>query len=100
MRWLKSLFLFLVLVASVLIGIALLLHNDQQISVNLIWLQTPEAAVAVWLMVFFVAGLLIGVSVSVVAYLWIRGRTCGLRRKVKKLESKVSDSTPVLPSQS
>lgn len=100
MRWLKSLVLFLILVASVFVGITLMLHNDQQVAVNLIWLQTPQAALAVWLMVFFATGLLIGVSVSVVAYLWIRGRTWGLRRKVKKLESQVSQASTVLPSQS
>lgn len=98
MRLLKSLFLFLVVLLSVLVGITLFLHNDQMISVNLVWLQTPEAAVAVWLMVFFAVGLIIGVSVSVVAYLWIRGRTWGLRRKVRKLESQVASTT--LPSQS
>ncbi len=98
MRLLKSLFLFLVVLLSVLVGITLFLHNDQVISVNLVWLQTPEAAVAVWLMVFFAVGLIIGVSVSVVAYLWIRGRTWGLRRKVRKLESQVATTT--LPSQS
>lgn len=101
MRWLKSVFLFLVVLASLLVGITLFLHNDQMISVNLVWLQTPEAAVAVWLMVFFAAGLLIGVSVSVIAYLWVRGRTWGLRRKVRKLETQLADQPSAqLPSQS
>ena len=96
-RWLKSLGLFALVIASVLIGVLLFLHNDQVIALDLILFSTPPAAIAVWLMVFFFVGLAVGASVSIVAYLWIRGRTWGLRRKVRKLEdqvaSKVSSET-------
>ncbi|MGB0958586.1 MAG: LapA family protein [Litorivicinus sp.] len=87
MRWLKTLGLFCLVVLSVLIGVMLFLHNATMVSVDLIWFATPEAALAVWLMVFFALGLTLGVSISLVAYLWIRGRTWGLRRKVKRLEA-------------
>lgn len=97
MRLLKSLVLIALVLISVFVGIILFLHNSTIVSVDLIWFSTPEAALAVWLMVFFVLGLTLGVSVSVVAYLWIRTRTWGLRRKVKKLEQNVPRST--LPSQ-
>jgi len=101
MRLVKTIGLFLIVLASVLVGITLFLHNDQMVSVNLVWLQTPEAAIAVWLMVFFAAGLILGVSVSFVAYLWVRGRTWGLRRKVRRLETQVANApTTQLPSQS
>ena len=111
-RWLKSLGLFSLVIASVLVGILLFLHNDQVVALDLILFSTPPAAIAVWLMVFFFVGLAVGASVSIVAYLWIRGRTWGLRRRVRKLEDQVASkaapeavadtnkhSTPSLTSQ-
>ena len=89
-RWLKSLGLFSLVIASVLVGVLLFLHNDQVIALDLIVFSTPPAAIAVWLMVFFFVGLAVGASVSIVAYLWIRGRTWGLRRKVRRLEDQVA----------
>lgn len=97
LRWLKSLGLFSLVIASVLVGILLLLHNDQVIALDLILFSTPPAAIAVWLMVFFFVGLAVGASVSIVAYLWIRGRTWGLRRKVRKLEDQVASNAPPKP---
>ena len=96
-RWLKSLGLFALVIASVLIGVLLFLHNDQVIALDLILFSTPPAAIAVWLMVFFFVGLAVGASVSIVAYLWIRGRTWGLRRKVRKLEEQVASKTSSEP---
>ena len=87
MRWLKTLSLVLLVILTVMIGIVMFLHNSAMVSVDLIWFSTPEAALAVWLMVFFALGLTLGVSISLVAYLWIRGRTWGLRRKVRRLEA-------------
>lgn len=89
-RWLKTLGLFSLVIASVLVGILLFLHNDQVVALDLILFATPPAAIAVWLMVFFFVGLAVGASVSIVAYLWIRGRTWGLRRKVRRLEDQVA----------
>lgn len=98
MRLLKTLVLIALVVISVFVGIVLFLHNSALVSVDLIWFSTPQAALAVWLMVFFALGLVLGVSISVFAYLWIRTRTWGMRRKLKKYEA-VSDR-PTLPSQS
>ena len=96
-RWLKSLGLFVLVIASVLIGVLLFLHNDQVMALDLILFSTPPAAIAVWLMVFFFVGLAVGASVSIVAYLWIRGRTWGLRRKVRKLEDQVASKASSEP---
>ena len=97
MRWIKSFLLFVLLLVSVLVGVVLFLYNDQTLAVNLVWFQTPEASAAVWLMTAFCLGLTLGVSISLVAYLWIKGRTWGLKKKVQKLEKQVS--TPTLPGQ-
>ena len=89
-RWVKSLGLFSLVIASVLVGVLLFLHNEQVVALDLILFPTPPAAIAVWLMLFFFVGLAVGASVSIVAYLWIRGRTWGLRRKVRRLEDQVA----------
>ena len=68
MRLITGLFRFLLVAAIVLavvyFGFAFLVNNQQSVSIDLVVLQLPQLELGIWLVIFFVAGALLGMAMS------------------------------------
>jgi len=71
--------LFFVAIVA-LFSLTFISHNPAQIAVDLLLFQLPPARVAIWLLVFFIAGCLLGCLAFFV--LWLKERVA--RRRVEK----------------
>ncbi len=60
MRFIKALLIFILLAIVAFVAFAFILHNQDAISVNLLFLPPIEATLGAWLTVFFIAGGLLG----------------------------------------
>ena len=81
MRWLTNLFLFLFVVAVFAAGLLFLLGNPDPVTLELFVTEwQPSAAVGQMLLLFFLAGLLVGVVAgSLAAGIVRRRRRSGVR---------------------
>ncbi|HAB55018.1 MAG TPA: hypothetical protein DCE61_01220 [Cellvibrionales bacterium] len=61
---LKTIFLVIMAILVFVLSLAFITHNQTPIGINLLWTQLPELAVSSWLIIFFVAGGLVGLAVS------------------------------------
>ncbi|NQZ33331.1 MAG: DUF1049 domain-containing protein [Oceanospirillaceae bacterium] len=91
MRWLKMLLVLTVCILVGLAGIMFTIHNTTKISIDLIFLQLPEASLSLWLIAFFVLGGLLGSLLSSLAVLGLKTKLNLSRRKVQAV-SKELDS--------
>nr|WP_246480925.1 LapA family protein [Motiliproteus sediminis] len=64
----------------------LTVNNQQQIAVDLVFFQLPEASIARWLMLSFVGGALLSFVLGVVAILALRTQLRNARRKIRNSE--------------
>lgn len=64
MKILKWILVFILIVVVILLSIAFITHNPTIVEVNLLLMTLPKAKLAVWLIVFFVLGGVMGVLVS------------------------------------
>ena len=91
MRWLKMLLILIFCFAVMLVGIMFTIHNTDKVSIDLIFLQLPEASLSLWLIAFFVIGGISGTCLSTLAILGLKTKLSLSRRKTqsvsKELES-------------
>lgn len=80
MRWLKGLFLLLLLVVLIVAGLAFNTHNQNEVPLDLLFLQLPDMPVSVWVTSSFILGGLFGMLFSSFA-IW---REKSARRHVEK----------------
>lgn len=60
MRWLKGIFLALIMLIVVLFGILFAVRNQHVIPLDLIWVELPSASLALWLLLSLVLGFVLG----------------------------------------
>lgn len=60
MRWLKGIFLALIMLVVVLFGILFAIRNQHVIPLDLVWIELPSASLALWLLLSLVLGFLLG----------------------------------------
>lgn len=87
MGWLRSLIGLVVIVAVVAFGVLFSLANDSQLSVDLLLWQLPEQSAALWLVLAFLLGGLLGMASGMAAVLRLRASKLRLQAKIKKLEA-------------
>ena len=75
---LLKIILFVILVA---IGAMFALENNVNLSVNLLLLKGPNLTSGVWLIIFLLAGIILGVLASSASQLFRRKRTSTKKRK-------------------
>jgi putative membrane protein len=99
MRWLKRLSVVLTLLLVLIAGLLFSLQNATSVPVDLLVYQTVERPVAVWLLVAFVAGGIIGMVVGSVALVKMQASRSRLRRQLDSCEKELAQ-LKTLPARS
>lgn len=84
MPWFKRIGILVILVAIIAYTVLFSVQNDARVPLDLLIWQWPEQRVALWLILAFVAGGLVGMAVSAVAILRLRS---ALRAAYKRAPS-------------
>lgn len=72
MRWLKGVFLAIILLLVLLVGILFAVNNQQSVPLNLIWTELPAASLSLWLLGSLAIGVLLGMLAMTGVYLRLR----------------------------
>jgi uncharacterized integral membrane protein len=70
-------------------GIMFTIHNTEKVSIDLIFLQLPEASLSLWLIAFFVIGGISGTILSTFAILGLKTKLNLSRRKVESVNKEL-----------
>ena len=81
MRLLVVLLKIILFVILVVIGAMFALENNVNLSVNLLLLKGPNLTSGVWLIIFLLAGAILGILASSVSQLFRRKKTSTNKRK-------------------
>ncbi|MDY6890414.1 MAG: LapA family protein [Pseudomonadota bacterium] len=82
MNWLKNLITIVLGLIVIGIGILFTIHNTDQVAIDLVFFQLPEASVSLWLIAAFVLGALCGILLSTLVILSLKTRLRSSQRKV------------------
>lgn len=90
MKWFIKIISILAVLAGAAIGLWFYLENMNPVTVN--WFGSPVEGIqlALWLLLFFVAGALLGLSVSAVQSLRHQVRVHNLKKQLKVMKQKSS----------
>ncbi len=91
MRWLKMLLLLVLCIVIAFVGIMFTIHNTEKVSIDLIFLQLPEASLSLWLIAFFVVGGISGTVLSTFAIISLRAKLNLSRRKVQSVSKELAE---------
>lgn len=86
MRVLKALLVVSAVFLLLLVGVLLTVNNQQQVVLDLVFVQLPQASIARWLVLSFLAGAVISFFVASVTVMVMKARLAQTRRSVKQLE--------------
>ncbi|WP_435211936.1 LapA family protein [Luminiphilus sp. nBUS_16] len=89
MALLRVLLSLLVIGAAVVLGALFTLQNTAPVPLDLLVVQLSERAVALWVLLFFAAGCVVGLLGGAAVNLKQRAGNARLRRQHKKLELEV-----------
>ena len=89
MALLRVLLSLLVVGTAIVLGALFTLQNTDPVALDLLVVQFSERAVALWLLLFFATGSMVGLLGGVVVTLRQRARYVRLRRQHVKLELEV-----------
>lgn len=89
MALLRVLLGLLVIGTAVVLGALFTLQNTAPVPLDLLVVQLSERAVALWVLLFFAAGCVVGLLGGAVVNLKQRAGNASLRRQHKKLELEV-----------
>ncbi len=94
MQWLYRILSALVVIAGAILGVWFYLDN--MASVTVIWFGNPIEGVqlALWLLIFFAAGTLLGLSVSAIQALRHQMHVQIMRKQIKAMKQKSAVRTP------
>lgn len=88
----RTIKLILTLAAGLLVlllGVLFTIHNTDKVSIDLIWIQLPEASLSLWLIGFFVAGTLLGVILTSTRSMILSARLSSTNRKQRRTEEQL-----------
>ena len=88
--WLKRLTVLALLLAVLVFGVFFSLQNTQPVALDLLFVQLPEQYLALWVLLAFALGGLLGVLVSSFALMQLRARQVGLRHKLDRREKELN----------
>ena len=89
MKWIKSLTLLSIVVILLFIGILFAIHNRQIVAVDLIFVQLSEKSVALWILISFTMGMLIGFITSGMTIIYLKSQLALLKRQQKNQQKPV-----------
>ncbi len=83
MRLIKTLIAIVMALALLMLGVLLTVNNQEQITVDLVFVHLPEASIARWVILSFLLGAILSIVVSSVAVLALRARLISARRQLR-----------------
>ena len=89
MRVIKLVLTLLLGLAVLLFGVLFTIRNTSMVSIDLIWIELPQASLSIWLVGFFVAGSLFGVLMTGTRSLLLSARLGQMNRKQRKIEAQL-----------
>ncbi|MBV1787035.1 LapA family protein [Marinobacterium sp. D7] len=89
MNWLKTLLATLIGLVIIAVGILFTVHNTAPVSIDLVFVQLPEATLSLWLILAFVTGGICGVLLSTLTILALKTRLHSAQRKVKSSREEI-----------
>ncbi|XKH59256.1 LapA family protein [Halomonas sediminis] len=84
MRWIKGLFLAVILLVVILTGILFAVNNQQTIGLNLIWVELPPVSLSVWLLAALAVGVVLGMLAMLGVYVRLRALLARAERQNKQ----------------
>ncbi len=72
-----------------LLGVLFTIHNTDKVSIDLIWIQLPEASLSIWLIGFFAAGTLLGMLLTSTRSIFLSARLSSTNRKQRRTEEQL-----------
>ncbi len=89
MRFVKTLIVGLLCLAVMMVGIMFTIHNTDKVTIDLVFVQLPEASLSLWLIATFVLGGFLGVLLSMLTILMLRTRLGSARRKINTTQKEI-----------
>lgn len=90
MRPMKRLLVLILLVCVLLFGVLFSIQNTDTVALDLLLIQLPEQRVALWVLLAFALGGIVGVLVSAVAILALKSQNLLLQRKLQKRQKELA----------
>ena len=87
--WLRAVFTFSLVAASIFTGAVFAAQNTSQVPLSLFVVTLPEQTMAVWLLLFLIAGLATGSLISSGIVLHQRAGLAALRRENTRLKQRM-----------
>jgi uncharacterized integral membrane protein len=81
-NWLKNLITIVLGLIVIGVGILFTIHNTDQVTIDLVFFQLPQASLSLWLIATFVLGALCGILLSILTILSLKTRLHSSQRKV------------------
>jgi len=88
-RFVKTLIVGLLCLAVMMVGIMFTIHNTDKVTIDLVFVQLPEASLSLWLIATFVLGGFLGVLLSTLTILMLRTRLGSARRKINTTQKEI-----------
>lgn len=86
MTLLKRLVLIALLLLVLVFGVLFSVQNDTPVPLDLLLLQLPAQRLALWVLLAFAFGGVVGIAISLVAIVQLKSSKALLKRKLSKLE--------------
>ncbi|WP_421864740.1 LapA family protein [Motiliproteus sp.] len=86
MRVIKAILIAVAALLLLLLGVLLTVNNQQQIAVDLVFFQFPEASIARWLLLSFFMGVVVSFIVGGITLMALKARLGQARRSATKYE--------------
>jgi uncharacterized membrane protein YciS (DUF1049 family) len=90
MKWIKRIFVFIVMIAVFLWGLMFTNENVQQVPLNLIFIAFPEMSISVLVAGSFVIGGVLGLLFSFFILGQLKARQIGLSRKLAHCQQELA----------
>ncbi len=97
MRSLKRLLAVLLLLVILMLGVLFSVQNTATAPLDLLLIQLPEQRVALWVLLAFALGGIVGMLISAVAILQLKSQGLLLQRKLNKQAQEMSALRSSLP---
>ena len=89
MRTVKLILTLAVGLLVLLLGVLFAIRNTAKVSIDLIWIELPEASLSLWLIGFFVIGIAMGVVLTSARSMLLAARLSRTSRKQRKAEEQL-----------
>lgn len=89
MRTVKLILTLAVGLLVLLLGVLFAIRNTAKVSIDLIWVELPEASLSLWLIGFFVIGIALGVVLTSARSMLLAARLSRTSRKQRKAEEQL-----------